>query len=76
MDRAIVAQKPPQRVPDLLAYSSLIVKASRDNEKMPWLGYDQQYRRHAAAKLPTHWEDTIWTLYFGRARAKQECEVW
>ena len=45
---------------------------------MPWLGYDQHYRRHAAAELPTYWgaiQPEIWTLYFGRARAKQGCKV-
>ena len=51
----MVAQKRPERVSDLLAYSSLIVKASRDYEETPWLSYDQHYRRHAAAESPKHW---------------------
>ena len=71
----VVAQK---RVSDLLAYSSLIVKASRDYEETPWLSYDQHYRRHAAAESPKHWggiQPEIWTLYFGRAKAKQQCST-
>ena len=75
---AVAAQKRAERVPDLLAYSSLIVKASRDYEETPWLSYDQHYRRYAAAKLPMQWgaiQPEIWTLHFGRARAKQHCST-
>ena len=34
---ALIANEQPERVKDLLAYSSLIVKASQDYEKTPWL---------------------------------------
>ena len=73
---AVMAQKQPNRVPDLLAYSSLIVKASRDYEDTPWLSYDQHYRRHVAVESPKNWgaiQPEIWTLYFGRAKAKIRC---
>ena len=73
---AVVAKKHPDRVADLLAYSSLIVKASRDYEDTPWLRYDQHYRRYAAAESPKQWgtiQPELWTLYFGRAVARQRC---
>ena len=73
---AVVAKKHPDRVADLLAYSSLIIKASRDYEETPWLQYDQHYRRYAAAESPKQWgaiQPELWTLYFGRAVARQRC---
>ena len=50
---AIVAQKRPERVPDLLAYLSLIVKAY---EETPRLGYDQHYRCHEQRNYPRNGE--------------------
>ena len=37
---AVALMKEPARAKDLLAYSSLIVKASSDYDKEVWLGYD------------------------------------
>ena len=53
---AVVAQKRPERVLDLLAYSSLIVKASRDYEETPWLtistiGVTQQLSRPSTGEV-------------------------
>ena len=73
---ALIASEQPDRVRDLLAYSSLIVKAGQDFETTPWMAYDQHFRRLAAAKQLTHWDtvDTaLWTLYFGRATPKAFC---
>ena len=47
---AVVLVKEPSRAKDLLAYSSLIVKASSEYEKEAWLGYDRLFRRQAAAE--------------------------
>ena len=71
----MLEQKHPEQVVDLLAYSSLIVKASKDYEDTPWLNYDQHYRRHAAAKHGELFWTEIWTLYFSCARAKPHCTV-
>ena len=75
---AVMAKQHPGRVIDLLAYSSLIVKASQDFEQnTPWLSYDQHFRKHAAAaKGMVEWgsiEPSLWSLYFGRATAKPLC---
>ena len=52
---AVVAMKDASRVQDLLAYASLIVKASNDYEGTPWLSYDSHFRSHAAAKPVGEW---------------------
>ena len=74
---AIMAKQHPERVVVLLAYSSLIIKASQDFEQTtPWLSYDQHFRKHAAAKGIVEWgsiEPSLWSLYFGRATAKPLC---
>lgn len=52
------------RVQDLLAYASLIVKASSDYEGTAWLSYDSHFRRHAAAKSVAEWgiiRSDLWT---------------
>ena len=49
---AIALQKDPSQAKDLLAYSSLIVKASTDYEGEAWLNYDRLFRRQAAAAEP------------------------
>lgn len=47
---ASVLMREPDRASDLLACSSLIVKASSDYEGDPWLSYDRFFRRQAAAE--------------------------
>ena len=75
---AIVTTREPDRVKDLLAYASLIVKASMDYEGDAWLHYDRFFRRQAAAepgRYP-HWgeiDPSIWTQQFGRAVARPSC---
>ena len=76
---AIVLMKDPNRAKDLLAYSSLIVKASSDYKGEAWLGYDRFFRRQAAAeqaRFPKWGEisPSIWTQHFGLATAIPTCE--
>lgn len=76
---AILLQKEPGRVKDLLAYSSLIVKASLDYEGEAWLSYDNFFRRQAAVEPARYqrWgeiDPSIWTQHFGRAVARLSCE--
>ncbi len=75
---AILTLKDPTRVKDLLAYSSLIVKASADFEGECWRNYDQFFRRQAAAEPARYpqWgeiEPCMWTQHFGRAAARPTC---
>ena len=44
---SIIAIKQPERVRNLLAYSSLITKASADYQGTPWLTYDSHFRQMA-----------------------------
>ena len=72
---AITARKQPDRIADLLAYSSWpgIVKQSQDYEGTPWLSYDMQLRKEAAADGNKEWASVkmnIWALHFGRATPK------
>ena len=74
---ALVVNRDPKRAGDLLAYSLLIVKASQDYEGIPWLAYDEHFRRQAAAQRRAVWDtvDTsLWTIYFGRATPKVRCK--
>ena len=66
---AVALMKEPARAKDLLAYSSLIVKASSDYDKEAWLGYDRLLRRQAAAEPAMFpcWgqiNPSIWTQHF------------
>ena len=53
---AVAIMKDPARAKDLLAYSSLIVKASSDYEK---LGYDRLFRWQAAADKSIHLDSAL-----------------
>ena len=75
---SVVALRGPEKVRDLLAYSSIIVRAARDFFDTPWLSYDAHFRRHAAAspggRLAVAGVDpALWTLYFTNARPKMRC---
>ena len=72
----LVAQKYPEKVQDLLAYSSRIVNASRSYYGTPWLSYDIHFRRQMAAQKSgsfANLDASIWTLYFGRATSRPVC---
>ena len=74
---SVVALREPQRVPDLLAYSSLVVQASRDYAGTPWRAYDTHFRKQAAAMKLIKWGEkdlSLWLSYFAPALAKQRCE--
>ena len=63
----------PERVIDLLAYSSTITKASADYEDTPLLAYDCHFRKLAEANGQQDWsqvESSLRRLYFANARLK------
>ena len=75
---ADMAMKHPDKVGDLLAYSSLIVNASRSYEGTPWLDYDNHFRRSKGTSGSgsgplAQIDSSIWTLHFNSATAKKVC---
>lgn len=72
---AVVLTKEPERAKDLLAYCSLIVKASGDYEATAWLGYDRLFRRLAAAEPAVYpnWgqiQPSLWASHFSSATSR------
>ena len=69
---AIIAQKSPERIPDLLGYQALIIDASIQYDGDGWMGYDRRFRLSAAANSTKSWaslDTTLWNLAFtGYAR--------
>ena len=72
---AIIAQKHPERVPDLLVYQSLIIDASIQYEGDSRLGYDHRFCLSAAAnstKVRASLDPALWNLAFaGNARVSR-----
>ena len=62
---SVMAARYPDRVKDMLAYSSLIAKAHADYEGTQWLSYDNHFRHTVAAKQLKDWSEvgpSLWTL--------------
>ena len=68
-----VAQKKPQKTPEILAYLTLIIEAHMEYAGEAWLRYDKRFRQKAAANPSMSWamiNPTLWSLAFsGRAKA-------
>ncbi len=74
---SLIALQQPARVPDLLEYASVIIKASQKFEGLAWLSHDSHFRRMTAATRRNKWAEvdtSLWTLYFGSAKPKQVCK--
>ena len=72
---SVMAIKKPGRVRDLLAYSSIIVRASQDFNGHPWLEYDTAFRRQAASRPDQKWahiDSSLWTTTFSRAAPRTD----
>ena len=70
MYTAVLTMKQPNKIKDLLEYSSIIVKTSRDFEGTPWLEYDVQFRKDVALDTTRSWaaiDTSRWTLCFANA---------
>ena len=70
---SLMAIQKPERVHDMLAYSSIILKASQEYTGNPWLEYDVAFRRQAASKPDTDWaqvDASLWTTIFSKATPK------
>ena len=72
----VLAMKQPQRLGDLLAYSSMIINASSEYEDTPWLQYDVRFRRQAATDPSRPWaaiDASLWTTCFAAAGSRPRC---
>ena len=69
---AVISRKQPERIPDLLAYETLIIEAHMEYSGDAWLGYDRRFRQCAATDVTKNWaiiDPTLWNLAFsGKAR--------
>ena len=64
---SVISTHQPQRVPDLMAYMSLIIKASQKYRYPSWIVYDQNFRQQAAEVGSTEWarvDPSIYTQCF------------
>ena len=52
---AVVAGSQPERIPELMAYQSLIVRASKPYKWPAWLVYDQNFRQEAVNNPSQLW---------------------
>ena len=72
---AVVSRKNPQKLPEMLAYVTLIIEAHMEYSGEAWLGYDRRFRQRAAADPSMSWakiDPTLWSLAFsGRAKASR-----
>ena len=74
---AVLTQKHPERISDLLGYRHLIITASLEYEGDNWLGYDRQFRLTAAATQNTTWghvDQTLWSLAFSTKAKTTRCQ--
>lgn len=72
---AVVTQKKPDKLPELLAYQATVAKASQKYRWPSWLIYDQNFRMEAAGKPETSWaqmDPGLYTQCFtGQARTAE-----
>ena len=74
----VVSMKRPEKVRDLLAYSSIVVKASEEFEGTPWLEYDVRFRKEAAVDPSKSWavvDPSSWTLCFSTAKPRPQAQA-
>ncbi len=72
----VIALKQPEKVPDLMAYMTQIVQASRQFQGTLWVEYDTRFRIQAAAQQRTRLEEldtTLWTIAFPNAEPPHRC---
>lgn len=60
---AVVAKKNPERVPELMAYQTIITKASQKYRWPSWVIYDQNFRLEAASNPAQAWSKVDPSIY-------------
>ena len=74
---AVLTQKHPEQMSDLLGYQHIIITASLEYEGDNWLGYDRQFRLTAAATQNPTWryvDQTLWSLTFSTKAKTTRCQ--
>ena len=64
---AVISRKEPGRIPDLLAYETLIIEAHMEYSGNAWLGYNRRFCQCAATDATKNWaiiDPTLWNLAF------------
>ena len=73
---AVVTEKIPEKIKDLLGYQALIIQVKMENEGDAWLGYDCRFRQIAASKPNLAWaqlDPTLRNLAFSGATKVARC---
>ena len=52
---AVVSRKKPQKIPEMLAYLTLVIEAHMEYVGEAWLGYDRRFRQRGAADPSMSW---------------------
>ena len=60
---AVLAPHQPERLPELMAYQSLIAKASAKFKWPSWVAYDQNFRQDAAGNPQPSWVKADPSIY-------------
>ena len=68
----VIARKQLQRIPDLMAYQTLIIESQMQYQGEAWMGYNHQFCQRAAINPHISWsaiDTTLWNLMFaGKAK--------
>ena len=72
---AVLGQHQPAKLPELLAYGSIIARASRKYRWPAWVVYDQNFRQEAAGNSDQSWtkvEPSLYAQCFTGQEARRE----
>ena len=75
-DVAVIANKQPKRIPDLMEYQILILEAYTEYKNDCWLSYDQKFHQRAACLPHISWstiDSTLWNLAFAGQAKSDRC---
>ena len=76
---AILAQRFPEKAPELFAYLALIVRCERNYQPAQWVAYDRAFRREALALPDLNWSipnpRLFQEAFTGRARDIPRCHL-
>ena len=76
---SVLAHKYPSKVPEFMAYQSIIVRCYSDYEGDGWLAYDRAFRRKAAYEKSLDWSKLNTSFYqfclAGNAKSSAVCRI-